>query len=159
MLYISAWYPEQHKEVEQKNMAYYNKIGLLILNDDQSKFLVCEPGEKYLEKSVTQYLMPGGQFTEDSEKECLSAEIKEELNCEVDLESLEFIGEYTDAAAIVGRDVSIKLYKGKIIGTPAPSSEIGALHWIGKEDINNLKVSPIIRNKIIPDLIGRGILN
>ncbi|MBU4337937.1 hypothetical protein KKB43_06510 [Patescibacteria group bacterium] len=83
-------------------MAYYNKIGLLILNNDQTKFLVCEPGEKYLEKSVTQYLMPGGQFTENSEKECLIAEIKEELNCEVDLKSFEFIGEYIDAAAAAG---------------------------------------------------------
>lgn len=31
-------------------MAYYNKIGLLILNENQTKFLICEPGEKYLEK-------------------------------------------------------------------------------------------------------------
>ncbi len=139
-------------------MAYYNKIGLLILNEDETKFLVCEPGEKYLEKSVTQYLMPGGQYEEDSEKECLSAEIKEELNCEVDLESLEFISEYTDAAAVAGRDVSIKLYKGKIIGSPMPSSEIGALYWIGKKDVGNPKISLIIRNKIIPDLIKRKIL-
>lgn len=139
-------------------MAYYNKIGLLILNEDQAKFLACEPGEKYLEKSVTQYLMPGGQFVENSEKECLSAEIKEELNCEVDLESLEFIGEYIDEAAVAGRDVKIRLYKGKVIGSPAPSGEIGALHWIGGNDIDNPKVSPIIRNKIIPDLVKRKIL-
>lgn len=48
-------------------MTYYNKIGLLVLDDDQTKFLVCEPGDKYTEKSVTQYLMPGGKLEEKSD--------------------------------------------------------------------------------------------
>jgi len=140
-------------------MAYYNKIGLLVLNEDKTKFLVCEPGSLYIEKTVTQYLMPGGQFKEASVEECLTAEIKEELGCGVDISSLELIGEYIDVAASnPERDVSIKLYSGKLIGTPVPSTEIGALHWIGKEDINNEKVSAIIKNKIIPDLVERKIL-
>lgn len=140
-------------------MAYYNKIGLLILNDDQTKFLVCEPGKLYKEKTVIAWLMPGGILQEDSDIECLKAEIKEELDCQVDISSLELIGEYTDVAASnPDRDVMIRLYRGKVIGDPKPSSEIGALHWIGKEDKDNPKVSQIIRNKIIPDLIIRGIL-
>ncbi len=139
-------------------MAYYNKIGLLILNDDSTAFLVCEPGSQYTEKSVTQYLMPGGKIEEGSNIECLQAEIKEELGCEVDVKSLELIDEYTDMAATPGRDVMIRLYKGKVIGAPKPKTEIGALYWIGKKDINNDKVSPIIKNKIIPDLIKRGLL-
>ncbi|MFA4954558.1 MAG: NUDIX domain-containing protein [Patescibacteria group bacterium] len=139
-------------------MAYYNKIGLLVLSEDAKKFLVCEPGEKYTEKSVTQYLMPGGKLEEKSDVECLQREIKEELDCELNLDSLELIGEYTDVAATPGRDVMIRLYKGKLIGIPTPSTEIGALHWIGKEDVTNQKVSPIIRNKIIPDLVEKGIV-
>jgi hypothetical protein len=140
-------------------MAYYNKIGLLVLNEDKTKFLVCEPGNKYLEKSVTQYLMPGGQLTEDSDEECLGAEIKEELDSEIDFNTLEFTGEYTDVAATPGKDVMIRLYQAKLLNEPKPSSEIGTLHWIGKEDLNNKKVSPIIRNKIIPDLVIRKIIN
>ncbi len=140
-------------------MAYYNKIGLLVLNEDQTKFLVCEPGSLYTEKAVTQYLMPGGQFNEETIEECLVAEIKEELGCEVDLHSLEFINDYTDVAATSpDKNVLIKLYKGVLIGTPIPSTEIGTLHWIGKDDLTNQKVSPIIRNKIIPDLIAKNIL-
>ena len=139
-------------------MAYYNKVGLLILNEDAKKFLVCEPGDKYTEKSVTQYLMPGGKLEEKSDIECLKAEIKEELSCDVDVESLELIGEYTDIAATPGRDVMIRLYVGKLIGKPKPSTEIGALHWISKEDVANQRVSPIIRNKIISDLVKRRIL-
>jgi len=139
-------------------MAFYNKIGLLVLNEDQTRFLVCEPGEKYTVKTVTQYLMPGGKLEEKSDTECLEAETKEELGCKVDVSSLALIAEYTDVAATPGKDVMIRLYSGKLIGQPVPSTEIGALHWIGKEDINNERVSPIIRNKIIPDLIRRGIL-
>lgn len=140
-------------------MAYYNKIGLLVLNEDETKFLVCEPGSLYLEKSVTQYLMPGGQFNEETIEECLKAEIREELGCDVDLNSIELVNDYLDVAASnPERDVLIKLYKGLLIGMPVPSSEIGALHWIGKDDLTNEKVSPIIRNKIIPDLIAKKIL-
>lgn len=139
-------------------MAYYNKIGLLVLSEDGKTFLVCEPGNAYTEKSVTQYLMPGGQLEEKSDVECIKREIEEELSCGVDEDSLELIGEYTDVAATPGRDVMIRLYRGKLIGDPKPSSEIGALHWIGREDLVNQKVSPIIRNKIIPDLIEKWIL-
>ena len=137
-------------------MAYYNKIGLLILNEDQTKFLVCE---KYPQFVTSDYIMPGGKFEEESEVETLKAEIKEELDCDIDTNSLNYIGEYIDVAAgRPDRDVSIKLYKGKIIGTPKPSTEIKEIHWIGKEDQTNPKLSPIIRNKIIPDLVSRSIL-
>lgn len=140
-------------------MAYYNKIGLLVLNKDQTSFLVCEPGEKYQDKRVNQYLMPGGQLEEKSDVECLKREIKEELDCDLDENSLEYVGEYTDvSAATPERDVMIRLYKGNLIGNPKASSEIGALQWIGKNDVDNPKVSPIIKNKIIPDLVKRGIL-
>ncbi|MBI5417273.1 hypothetical protein HZA55_04925 [Candidatus Poribacteria bacterium] len=97
---------------------------------------------------------------EPSEIECLKNEIKQELDCEVDINSLKYIGEYTDiAAGSLDKDVCIKLYKGKIIGIPKPSTEIRFIHWIGKEDQNNQKVSPIIRNKIIPDLVKKGLLS
>lgn len=125
---------------------------------DKTKFLVCEPGNLYQEKSVTQFLMPGGKLEEKSDVECIKAEIKEELGCEVDVGSLKLIGEYEDVAATPGRDVMIRLYGGRLIGEPKPSTEIGALHWIGKASLKNPRVSPIIRNKIIPDLMKRGIL-
>ena len=137
-------------------MAYYNKIGLLVLNENQTEFLVCE---KSPENVTSDYIMPGGKFEEATEIETLKAETKEELNCEVDVESLQYIAEYIDVAAgRPDRDVSIKLYRGKIIGTPIPSTEIKKIHWINKKDQTNQKVSPIIRNKIIPDLVIRRIL-
>ncbi len=140
-------------------MAFYNKIGFLVLNENHTAFLVCEPGEKYKDKRVSQYLMPGGQLEEKSDEECLKREIKEELDCDIDEKNIQYVGEYTDvSAATPERDVMIRLYKGNLIGDPKPSSEIGALHWIGKNNIDDQKVSPIIKNKIIPDLVKRGIL-
>lgn len=137
-------------------MAYYNKIGLLILNDDASKFLVCE---KFPQNITSNYIMPGGQFQEDTVEECLTNEIKEELNCEVDFSTLNYVGEYLDVAAgKPDRDVSIRLYSASLKGIPTPCTEIKALHWIGKKDTTNERVSPIVKNKIIPDLLHRQIL-
>jgi len=141
--------------VKKKNEDYF-KIALLVLNRSKTKFLVCE---KYPQFVTSLYIMPGGKLEEKDDIECLKNEIKEELNCRLDTDSLEFIGDYEDqAAGRSDRKVHIRLYKGKIIGNPKPSTEIKVLHWIGKEDANNPKVSPIIRNKIIPDLVRRGII-
>lgn len=137
-------------------MAYYNKIGLLVLNEDQTKFLVCEKAPEHV---TADYIMPGGQKTEATDEECLKNEIKEELNCEVDFKTLRFVGAFNDVAAgRPDRDVEIRLYRGDLIGKPVPSTEIKHLHWIGKEDVSNSLVSPIIRNKIIPSLVEQGIL-
>ncbi len=136
-------------------MAYFNKIGLLLLSDDQSKFLVCEK-----DNFTSDFIMPGGQLDKDEKDiDCLVREIKEELDTIVDKSSLTFINEYIDAAAgDPTKDVSIKLYKGKIIGKPRPSAEIIKFHWIGKDDLSHPRLSPIVKNKILPDLIVKNIL-
>lgn len=136
-------------------MAYFNKIGLLLLNNNQTKFLVCEK-----DNFTSDFLMPGGQLDKnESDVDCLTREIKEELDVNVDKSGLKFIDEYTDiAGGDATKDVYIKLYQGKIIGQPTPSQEIVKLHWIGKDDLANTRVSPIIKNKIIPDLIVKKIL-
>ncbi len=137
-------------------MAFYNKIGLLILNDDATKFLVCQ---KFAQNVTADYIMPGGKNDENDDYECIKNEIKQELNCEVNFDSLKYIGSYEDiAAGRPDRTVKIKLYSGKIIGNPAPSTEIERLHWIGGGSINDSRVSPIVRNFIIPDLLAKGIL-
>jgi len=137
-------------------MEDFRKIGLLILNEDSTKFMVCQ---KHPKENVSQYILPGGQIEIENEIECIEREIMEELNCKVNKESLEFIGEYRDlAAGHKDKYVNIKLYKGKIIGNAVPSSEIMALHWISKHDAANNNVSKIIKEKIIPDLIKRNIL-
>ncbi len=137
-------------------MSYWYKIGLLVLSEDNTTFLVCEKDPRDI---TSDYIMPGGQMTQETVEECLKDKIKGELDCEVDFKTLVYVGEYADVAAgDTDHEVSIELYRAKIIGEPKPSSEIKALHWIGKDDANNPRVSVIIRNKIIPDLVRRSIL-
>ncbi len=136
-------------------MADINKIGLLILNQDQTKFLVCRK-----DNFTSDWLMPGGQIEKDeSNKDCLKREIKEELNCQVELASLKYIDKYNNpASGALDKIVEIKLYQGKIVGEIKPSSEIIDCSWISAQDIENREVSPIIKNKIIPDLLQKNIL-
>jgi 8-oxo-dGTP diphosphatase len=136
-------------------MADINKSALLILNDDATKFLVTRKSE-----TTTLWLMPGGGIEpNETIEESVAREIREELGCETDMESFLFVGEYEAlAAGYADKRVNIKLYSGKIIGDPVPSSEIVAIGWIGKEDRENQEVSEIIREHIIPDLVARGIL-
>src|SRR5687767_2929343 len=113
-------------------MAHFNKVGLVLLNEDETKFLHCQKDRNNV---TQQYILPGGQIEEgESDVECLQREIKEELDCGLDLESLEYIGHYEDVAAgHPDKTVSIKLYQGRVLGTPEPSSEIKYFHWVGKE--------------------------
>ena len=138
-------------------MAYYEKIGVLILNQDRTRFLVCE---KYSENVTDAYIMPGGQYEEASVEECIVNEMQEELSCDVDAETIEYIGVYeAEAAGKPGKTVKMWLYSADIKGDPTPSTEKRALHWIGKEDADNPRVSAIIKEQIIPDLVNRGILS
>ncbi len=136
-------------------MAYFNKVGLLITTDDQTKFLVCEKNH-----FTTDFIMPGGKIEQgESDIDCIKRELKEELQVETDETSLQFIDEYVDiAAGDPTKDVSIRLYQGKIIGEPKPSQEIIGVQWLGKDDLSHPRLSPIIKNKILPDLIVRNIL-
>jgi 8-oxo-dGTP diphosphatase len=137
-------------------MAYWFHIGLLVLNDDSTKFLVCEKDKSDI---TDQFIMPGGQMDEQSVEECLKQEIKEELSCDVDVSTLKYIGEYTDVAAgDPDHDLIMDLFQGKLVGKPQPAAEIKRIHWIGKKDQYDARVSSIIRDKIIPSLIEKGIL-
>ncbi|NBD74255.1 NUDIX domain-containing protein [Patescibacteria group bacterium] len=137
-------------------MAYYTKVGLLVLSADRRSFLVVAKAPEHV---TSDYLMPGGKLEEASDEECLEREIAEELGCGVDLTSLEWIGSFTDVAAgRPDRTVEIRLYQGELIGEPTPSGEIVELQWISARDRTDRRISPIVRKQIMPTLIERGIL-
>ncbi len=136
-------------------MSDFLKIGLLVVKniDGERKFLVCQK-----DNFTKQYIMPDGQIDKDDEIECLQDEIREELDSSFDINKLEFIGVYEDVAAgALDKKVVIRLYKGELLENPKPSSEVIKLIWLGKnDDMSN--VSPIVKNKIVPDLVKRRIL-
>ena len=132
-------------------MADIHKTGLLVIRD--GRMLLCRK-----KHSTSLLILPGGK-PEPGElpEECLRREVREELG-DVDLGALEFMGTYVDqAAGAEGKTVQIELYGGEFTGEPSPQAEIAELVWFGAAD-DLAHVSASIRNKIIPDLIARGML-
>ena len=133
----------------------YDKVGLLAIRD--GRILLCR------KKHTTALLiLPGGcKEAGESAAQCLDRELREELG-EVRTGRVEYIGTYEDRAAgspdAMPKTVRIELYRGDLVGEPAPHAEIKELVWFGADDDRG-QLSPSIVNKILPDLIHRRILN
>ncbi len=133
-------------------MADYEKAGLLVVRG--GRILLCR------KKHTTSLLiLPGGRFEAgETAAECLERELREELG-EVTVSGLEYVGTYSDrAAGDETKTVRIELYRGELAGTPRASSEIGELVWFGAGD-NRAELAPSLVNRILPDLVSRGILD
>jgi 8-oxo-dGTP pyrophosphatase MutT (NUDIX family) len=128
-----------------------HKSGMLILRE--GRILLCQKRKKPDEPLI----LPGGKLEPgETEIECLARELQEELGA-VAARSLWKVGTYEDFTADGRRPVRIELYGGDLSGEPQAQAEIGALIWFGKDD-DRARISPILRNRIVPDLIARGIL-
>jgi 8-oxo-dGTP diphosphatase len=133
-------------------MADYEKAGLLVVRE--GRVLLCR------KKHTTSLLiLPGGRFEAgETAAECLEREVREELG-EVTASNLEYVGTYSDrAAGDETKTVRIELYRGELAGTPRASSEIRELVWFGAAD-NRAELAPSLVNRILPDLVARGILD
>ena len=102
----------------------------------------------------------GGKLEEgEDDVECLKREIKEEVGCEIDESSINYLTTFEDVAH--GKEktlLNIRLYEGKLKGNPKPSSEIAE---IGYFDSNSDKkhLSEIAQRKIFPWLKKQGLIN
>lgn len=135
-------------------MADFNKVGALILRGD--RLLLCRKN-----RDTSKLILPGGRIEAgESDLECLARELREELG-EVSLRNVEYVGTYEDRAAMddptVVKTLRIALYRGDLLGTPTPASEITDLVWFGP-DADVAELTPIVVNRILPDLLSRGIL-
>jgi len=135
-------------------MADFEKVGALILCGDC--LLLCRKG-----RDTSQLILPGGRIEPgESELDCLARELREELGA-VSVQSAAHLGTYQDRAALddpaAAKTVRIALYHTELCGEPAPSSEIVELVWFGP-DADRSRLSPILINRILPDLYARGIL-
>ncbi|HWR52208.1 MAG TPA: NUDIX domain-containing protein [Bryobacteraceae bacterium] len=129
----------------------YHKVGLLAVRE--GRILLCRKNH-----STSLLILPGGCFEpEESAEDCLARELREELG-DVHASALTFLGDYFDrAAGDPSSTVRIELYCGELAGDPVASSEIRELVWFGEHD-DRAALAPSLSNKILPDLIARGVL-
>jgi 8-oxo-dGTP pyrophosphatase MutT (NUDIX family) len=135
-------------------MADFNKIGALILRGD--RLLLCRK-----RRDTSKLILPGGRIEAgETDLECLTRELREELGS-VALANAEYVGTYEDRAALddpaAVKTLRIVLYRGDLVGTPTPGSEIVEVVWFGP-DSDVAELSPVLVRRILPDLLLRGIL-
>ena len=134
-------------------MQIIKKIALAVFKD--KKFIQVRS-----KKHPEVFFSLGGKLEEgESDVECLKREVMEEVGCKVDEESIKFLAEFEDVAhGIEDSLVNIRLYEGKLIGEPSPSSEIAE---VGYFDTNSPEkhISEIAQKKIFPWLKEHGYIN
>lgn len=100
------------------------KVGLAVISG--RKLLMVRNG-----KHGDVFSTLGGKIEgHESDVACLMREVREEADTDVDVDSLEFLGVFR--GAILGRDntfITIRLYKGELLGEPRPSSEIVEIRY------------------------------
>lgn len=101
----------------------------------------------------------GGKYEEgEDDIACIKREVKEELGCEVDESSLKFIAEFEDEAHGGQAILNLRLYTGKLIGKPKPSSEIVEIGYFDS-DSNPKNLSVIAKRTIFPWLKKHGYID
>jgi 8-oxo-dGTP diphosphatase len=125
-----------------------NKSALLLfktIGDTRYLMMVRESTKEFL-------LLPGGkQEADETIKQALRREIKEELSCNVT--NVRFLEAVTGVTPD-GKPLTISLFTGKLDGTPKPASEIEEIVWISHKDIAKFDkiLTPITLAEIFPYL-------
>lgn len=104
------------------------------------------------------YTLGGKPDPGESYKTALVREVKEEIGCKLIKSSIRFLKEFRGVANDKDAILKLRMYTGRIIGTPVATSEveeIGYFNTLSKE--NNL--SEIARNAIFPWLKEHGYIN
>ncbi|MDP3733030.1 MAG: NUDIX domain-containing protein [Candidatus Daviesbacteria bacterium] len=133
-------------------MKIINKVALAVFKDKKMLQVRTNKQEEVF------YTLGGKIEAGESDMECLKREIKEELGCEVDEKSLKYLTHFEDVAHGEQAILHLKMYEGKLIGEPKPSSEIVETGWFdSNSDPKNLSI--IARRTIFPWLKARGYIN
>ena len=134
-------------------MRNIQKVALAVFKD-KKLLQVRVKGQKQ-----TFYTLGGKPEKGESDIECLEREVKEEVGCYLDKSSLKFLVEFEDVAhGKGGRLVNIRMYEGRLIGSPKPCSEVVEIGWFDSKSPKK-HLSEIARRKIFPWLKEHGYIN
>ena len=111
-----------------------------------------------LSRGKSVFYIPGGKREEnETDEQTLVREIKEELDVDIVLDTVKYLGVYEAQSDGAEEGVKVKMtsYIGDYVGELKASSEIERFEWLSMSDIN--KVSAV--DKIIYlDLFSRGMI-
>lgn len=111
-----------------------------------------------LSRGKNVFYIPGGKREEnETDEQTLVREIKEELDVDIVLDTVEYLGVYEAQSDGAQEGVMVKMtsYIGDYVGELKASSEIERFEWLSMSDIK--KVSAV--DKIIYlDLFSRGLI-
>jgi len=129
------------------NKQKISKIGLLCIRN-KKLLVVYKP-------KIGLYITPGGKIDpKETYKECIKREIYEELGC--DARNLTYFRTFKGLNE-KSNILYLKCYFGYLQGKITPKNEINNYIWIGR-NYTNIPLGPILKNKIIPSLIRRGLM-
>lgn len=128
-----------------------SKVGAAVIKD--GKVLVVK------ESGWEKYGFPGGTIKpNENDVACLVREVKEELNANIKMDSLKYLGTYEDMAMNEpDKIIQIKLYALELENNPEKTSEIEDMFWFSKDD-NFEILGPIDKNYLVPVLIDNNLV-
>ncbi|RZF29754.1 NUDIX domain-containing protein [Paraburkholderia sp. UYCP14C] len=104
------------------------------------------------------FISPGGKpFLGESYADCLSREVREELNVEVGKQT--YLGLFTGTSTFEKMPIEMHVYLVEIAGEPQPGMEIDELIWYRSDNpTQDLKIGSIFRDAVIPLLISKKLI-
>jgi 8-oxo-dGTP diphosphatase len=141
--------PRVNSPIGEQPSPLIEKVGAAIVRN-KKVLVVRKQGQPSPE-----FFTAGGKIEEgETHYQTLARELKEELN--VDIEHVEFLGSFRDLAVFEAVPIIIHAYYVEVIGEPCPSGEIREVKWVSKGDENNISISSIMTERIIPALERSG---
>lgn len=134
-------------------MKIIKKVALAVFRD--KKILQVRTASE----GIVFYTLGGKIEKGESDIECLKREVKEEINCEINDDSLIFLNEFEDVAH--GKKdtlLNVRVYEGKLLGDPKPSSEVVEIGWFDSKS-NKENLSTIAQRTIFPWLKKHGYID
>ena len=105
------------------------------------------------------YFVGGGLEEGETDIDCLIREVKEEIDCDIEFDSIKFLSEFEDLAH--GKEntiVQLPFYMATLIGKPKASREVEEIQYLDSS-VDPKLLSKIANDQVYPWLKEHGYIN
>jgi 8-oxo-dGTP diphosphatase len=121
--------------------------------------IICKKSLLLTRKKGTEtFISPGGKpFFGESYSDCLSREIREELNVEIGKRT--YFGLFKGTSTFEHMPIEMHVYLVEISGEPRAGMEVDELIWYRSDNVmQDLKIGSIFRDSVIPLLTSKKLI-